>query len=450
MCSTDAPSGICTDDRGARRPGRPAEEHAVGGEQHRPRARPAARARRSATRRRRPRLTPGAAVQEGLQEHRRRLGVVARRIRRRDVVGIRRAIDVVRRSSSVRIGMRHRLRSRAMNASVSTACGPRSPRSVSGRPTTTTSGASRSMIAHSSAMPLLAADLLDHAERPRERAARVADGDARARAAVVERERLGVVGSRREQARAASSASSRRLASLPPARAIDGRPPPPPPTIGPIALITADASRPSSTASGVMLATSCTRSPSRAPSTTADGPSAPRRRSASSSSESPSVPAGASATSTLSRPRSAAPAVSAARSGPPPLPPPPPPARAAFSSSRTRSLSVATASGSCSGGVRSAAAASLRDAVGAPQRAQRLGPGDRLDPAHALADRRLAHDRERADGGRRAHVRAAAQLHRIARDVDDADDVAVLLAEQHRRAERRAPRPARSRRCAAS
>ena len=40
-----------------------------------------------------------------------------------------------------------------------------------------------------------------------------------------------------------------------------------------------------------------------------------------------------------------------------------------------------------------------------------------------------------ADLGRRAHVRAAAELARDAVDLDDADDVAVLLAEEHHRAE---------------
>ena len=83
----------------------------------------------------------------------------------------------------------------------------------------------RTQLGHAALGP----DLLDHAQRACERAARIADRDAGARAAVVERERLARTQSRR---RAASSASSSRLASLPPARAIAGRPPPPPPTIG--------------------------------------------------------------------------------------------------------------------------------------------------------------------------------------------------------------------------
>ena len=256
---------------------RPAEEHAVGGEEHRREHDQDARAPPSSdARRRRPPPHSRAAVQEGLEEHRRRLR--RRRsssVRRRDVVGIRRAIDVVKRSSSVRIGIRHRLRSRAMNASVSTAWGPRSPRSVSGRPTTTTSGASRSMIAHSSAIPLLA-----RRPSPRRRAAaRACRSDrsprrpcarcrSRARAPSPAHARAGCA--RRRAPRRGGSRPCRRRAPSPAARRLRRR------RSAPIALITAAASRPSSTASGVMLATSCTRSPSRAPSTTADGPSAPR------------------------------------------------------------------------------------------------------------------------------------------------------------------------------
>ena len=196
MCSTEAPSGIVTTTGAPGGPeGPPKSTRSTANSPTASTSR--ARAPAITSRRRRPRLTPPRAGPGRSATAPPPPGSRPLVERRRDVVGIRRAIDVVRRSSSVRIGMLHRLRSRAMNASVSTACGPRSPRSVSGRPTTTTSGASRSMIAHSSAMPLLAADLLDDAERPRERAARIADRDARARAAVVERERLR---SRREQA----------------------------------------------------------------------------------------------------------------------------------------------------------------------------------------------------------------------------------------------------------
>ena len=61
--------------------------------------------------------------------------------------------------------------------------------------------------------------------------------------------------------------------------------------------------------------------------------------------------------------------------------------------------------------------------------------GDGLDAARAAADRPLGEDREPADLGRRADVRAAAELGRRPGDVDDAHDVAVLLAEQRHRAE---------------
>ena len=66
---------------------------------------------------------------------------------------------------------------------------------------------------------------------------------------------------------------------------------------------------------------------------------------------------------------------------------------------------------------------------------ERLAGGDRLDAARACADRALAEDRERPDLRGRADVRAAAQLDRPAADVDDAHDLAVLLAEEHHRAE---------------
>src|SRR5207302_6900000 len=62
--------------------------------------------------------------------------------------------------------------------------------------------------------------------------------------------------------------------------------------------------------------------------------------------------------------------------------------------------------------------------------------GHRLDPASTRPDRALGKDRERADLACRADVRAAAQLARpVAVDLDDAHDLAVLLAEEHRRAE---------------
>ncbi len=69
------------------------------------------------------------------------------------------------------------------------------------------------------------------------------------------------------------------------------------------------------------------------------------------------------------------------------------------------------------------------------QQRERLAGGDRLDAPRAGADGALVEDHERPDLGRRADVRPAAELDRPAADVDDAHDVAVLLAEEHHRAE---------------
>src|SRR5204862_4660923 len=64
-----------------------------------------------------------------------------------------------------------------------------------------------------------------------------------------------------------------------------------------------------------------------------------------------------------------------------------------------------------------------------------LARGDGLDPPRARADRALRENHERADLGRPAHVRAATELARVARDLDHANLVAVLLPEEHHRAE---------------
>ena len=64
-----------------------------------------------------------------------------------------------------------------------------------------------------------------------------------------------------------------------------------------------------------------------------------------------------------------------------------------------------------------------------------LAGGDRLDAPGAGADRAFAQDQERADLRGRADVGAAAELGRVVADLDDAHLVAVLLAEQHHRAE---------------
>jgi hypothetical protein len=85
----------------------------------------------------------------------------------------------------------------------------------------------------------------------------------------------------------------------------------------------------------------------------------------------------------------------------------------------------------------------------AAQQPDRDGPGDRLDAPHVGRARGLREDGEDADLRGVAHVRAAAQLARpgAVADLDHADDVAVLLAEQGHRpqllglVERRGDRP---------
>ena len=66
---------------------------------------------------------------------------------------------------------------------------------------------------------------------------------------------------------------------------------------------------------------------------------------------------------------------------------------------------------------------------------ERVQPDQRLDAAHARADRRLAEQLDHADDRAARHVRAAAQLARVVADLDDAHLVAVLLAEHRDRAE---------------
>ena len=79
------------------------------------------------------------------------------------------------------------------------------------------------------------------------------------------------------------------------------------------------------------------------------------------------------------------------------------------------------------------------------QQAHGVVAGDRLDAAQVGADRRLADDLDQADVAGGAHVRAAAQLDRVA-DLEHPDDVAVLVAEEGDRPERRSLRPWWSRR----
>jgi hypothetical protein len=56
--------------------------------------------------------------------------------------------------------------------------------------------------------------------------------------------------------------------------------------------------------------------------------------------------------------------------------------------------------------------------------------GDGLDAARAGGDRHLGDDFDEADLTRGGDVGAAAELAAVAADVDDADDLAVLVAEE--------------------
>ena len=85
--------------------------------------------------------------------------------------------------------------------------------------------------------------------------------------------------------------------------------------------------------------------------------------------------------------------------------------------------------------MRSSRAAAVAARSRSRSSVERGAAGDGLDAPHALADRRLREDLERPDLGRARDVRAAAELAREVLDLDDAHDVAVLLAEEHHRAE---------------
>ena len=238
MCSTDAPSGILHDD-GARRAG------PTGRRRARDRRRTARRrARRSSTS---PPITHAGAAGRVLTPRRGGPGKSAaappppgRRRSSNGGAGCRRHPSRYRRRQALVLGQDRDAASAAQSGDerfgldrLRTPLATERERQADDDHLGRLALDDRTQLGHAA----LAADLLDDAERPRERAARVADRDARARAAVVEREGLGArVTHAESRQRAASSASSRRLASLPPARAIDGRPPPPPPTIGPICL----------------------------------------------------------------------------------------------------------------------------------------------------------------------------------------------------------------------
>ena len=200
------------------------------------------------------------------------------------------------------------------------------------------------------------------------------------------------------------------------------RPPPPPPTIGAICLIRSTADSPRSTADWSTLASRCTLPSAALPSTTTAGASL-RLQPVGHLQQGVRIDvfdhgghdadaallAGADSTRADSRPLPAA-------------PPPPPPGRCSFLSLRAQLGDLALERG--------------RPRTDRSRRCvDRDLSGDRLDPAHALRRAGLAQDHERADLGGRADVRAAAQLLRELGDLDHPHVLAVLLAEQHHRAQ---------------
>src|SRR6185437_15064060 len=69
------------------------------------------------------------------------------------------------------------------------------------------------------------------------------------------------------------------------------------------------------------------------------------------------------------------------------------------------------------------------------QKCEGLARGHRLDPPGTRSTGSFREDHEWSDLGCRTNVRAAAELPRVAVDLDDPDLVAVLLAEEHHSAE---------------
>ena len=107
-----------------------------------------------------------------------------------------------------------------------------------------------------------------------------------------------------------------------------------------------------------------------------------------------------------------------------------------FSASRSRCTIAATRSGSSSAGTLSCSVSWCDQDVLAGQEAVGVDAHQRLDAAHAGADRRLAEQLHDAELPGALRVRAAAQLARPVADADDPHHVAVLLAEQRHRAGR--------------
>ena len=221
---------------------------------------------------------------------------------------------------------------------------------------------------------------------------------------------------RRAAPGARASASPRPSGFLPPARAIVGRPPPPPPTIGAISFTTSPAEIRFATPSS-KFATRCTVPFSRvaehdrgrrAPLLEAVGEVEQRVGAEPGTSITITfVPSTTATSGSTSAGAASAPSASSPRAAP---------ARA-----RPRRVELARA---------------------AVQERPRLARRDRLDPPRAGADGGLAEDHERADLGRRADVRAAAELAREAVDLDHAH--LARRTSRRRASSRRACAPPRS------
>ena len=119
--------------------------------------------------------------------------------------------------------------------------------------------------------------------------------------------------------------------------------------------------------------------------------------------------------------------------------------RCSFSISRSLLLEVldaacSTRAATSNSGARRRSAARPSSSSSLRRYVERARAGDRLDAADALRDAGLGGDLEEADVAGAAHVRAAAELDRLAPMRTTRTRVAVLLAEQRHRAQLLAPR----------
>ena len=176
------------------------------------------------------------------------------------------------RSSYVSTGTSTAPAERRRERCVSCACSPRSPRSVSGRPTTTRSASS----SRDQRDELAQAGVARRRARRRRAAARAFRSGRRRRRRCARRRSRERGPSRRRVPRGSSSRPARARpagfsGALPPARAIVGRPPPPPPIGAAASRITSPASTPRPRAILSKLRTSAPCRRSRAPSDTAAG-----------------------------------------------------------------------------------------------------------------------------------------------------------------------------------